>query len=132
VGLPVHAVATAAFVTRPDGRVLLVRERKRGWEMPGGMVDAGESLTSALVREVLEETGCVVEPRALVGIYSRVDANPELIHLFACDWVAGEPRPSDETPEVGWFAADEARRRVAHPRPPTGSPTRSPAGASCS
>jgi 8-oxo-dGTP diphosphatase len=113
-GLPVHVVAAAGFVTGPDGRVLLVRERTRGWEMPGGIVDPGESLTEGLVREVLEETGCTVEPRSLVGVYSRVDETPALVHLFACDWIAGDPRPSDETPDVAWFEPAEAERRVTH------------------
>jgi 8-oxo-dGTP diphosphatase len=107
-----HVVTVMAFVPDGAGRVLLVRPHGRGWELPGGRVEPGEDVVQATVREVDEETGCRVEVEALLGIDCRV-SEPEMVMLrFTCRYLAGEPRPSDETPEVGWFTADEARALI--------------------
>ena len=63
-------LAVSAAIIR-DGRVLVAR-RARGpalgiWTMPGGVVEAGETLAQALVREIEEETAMTVEPVALAG-----------------------------------------------------------------
>jgi 8-oxo-dGTP diphosphatase len=107
-----HVVTVMAFVPDGAGRVLLVRPHGRGWEMPGGRVEPGEDVVQAAVREVDEETGCRVEVEALLGIDCRVSEPEMLMVRFACRYVAGEPRPSDETPEVGWFTVEEARAMV--------------------
>jgi 8-oxo-dGTP diphosphatase len=110
--LPRHVVAVTAFVRDERARVLLVRSGARGWEMPGGCVEPGEDLDEALRREVAEETGCEVEVRSLIGVHCRL-SEPELVLFhFACRHVAGEPRPSDETPAVGWFSPGRARALV--------------------
>jgi ADP-ribose pyrophosphatase YjhB (NUDIX family) len=108
-----HVVTVMAFVPDGAGRVLLVKPNGRGWEMPGGRVEPGEDVVQAAVREVAEETGCDVEVEALLGIDNRVSEPEILMVRFACRLLRGEPRPSDETPEVGWFAYDEARTMVA-------------------
>ena len=63
-------LAVSAAVIR-DGRVLVAR-RARGpalgvWTMPGGVVEAGETLIEALKREIAEGTSMVIEPIALAG-----------------------------------------------------------------
>ena len=91
-------------VVLDGGRVVLtVRRNLRGWELPGGTVDAGEPLEVALRREVLEETGLVVEVGRRVGTYERSGFRPHVAHVFECSPVVGELRPSWETPEVAWF-----------------------------
>jgi len=113
---PLHVVAVTGFVTDTAGRVLLVRVASRGWEMPGGQVETGEDLASALMREVEEESGCQVEVGRLIGIYSKLTSPAMLLHLFRCTYLDGEAGPREEAvPEVGWFTADEALLLVTHP-----------------
>src|SRR5688572_29186991 len=60
-----------AIVRNDEGDVLLVRRLDTGdWELPGGRVDPGESAVDALVREVEEEAGLVVDPSRVAGIYT--------------------------------------------------------------
>ncbi len=73
---PVVGVLAAARTQ--DGRWLLVRRSDTGtWAPPGGTLEWGETLSSALVREVAEETGAhVVSVGRVVGVYSRPDRDP--------------------------------------------------------
>src|SRR5205085_11452610 len=63
-------LAVSAALTR-EGRVLVARRAKGAstgvFTMPGGVVEAGETLHEALVREIHEETGIAIEPVALAG-----------------------------------------------------------------
>ncbi len=54
---PKHIVAVAGLISNPQGEVLLLKSPRRGWEFPGGQVEAGENLIEALQREIREETG---------------------------------------------------------------------------
>jgi 8-oxo-dGTP diphosphatase len=94
----------AQAVLRERGRVLLaVRDTLRGWELPGGTVQAGESLEDALRRELREETGLEIAIRKRVGTYSRSGFRAHVAHVFECDVSGGTLRPSPETPELAWF-----------------------------
>jgi 8-oxo-dGTP pyrophosphatase MutT (NUDIX family) len=87
-----------------EGRVLLaVRSDLRGWELPGGAKQPGESDAAALAREVREETGLEVEILRHVGDYQRSGFRPHLARVFACRVLGGVERPSPETPRLGWF-----------------------------
>lgn len=113
---PLHVVAVTGFVRDAAGRILLVRVLDRGWELPGGQVEEGEWLTAALEREVEEESGCRVQAERLIGVYSKLTAPSMVLHLFACRYASGEARAREAVvPEVGWFDAEDARRRVTHP-----------------
>jgi len=110
-------LAVSAAIIR-DGRVL-VTQRARGpafgvWTMPGGVVEAGETLTEALVREIDEETGMAVEPVALAGhreVVVRDDGGRVSRHFvilcFASRWIAGEPRLNDELSDARWLLPAE-------------------------
>lgn len=109
---PKHIVAVAGLVSDPiSGRVLLIRSPHRGWEFPGGQVEEGESLTQALVREVLEETGVSVSVGLLVGVYSNVRSRLVMLD-FLCQRTRGEPTTSAESLEVEWVEREEALTRV--------------------
>jgi 8-oxo-dGTP diphosphatase len=113
---PLHSVAVSGLVTEAAGRVLLVNVVERDWELPGGRVEQGEDLLSALHREILEEAGCGVEIGAPVGLYTRLTPPHIFVHVFRCRHVAGEPHPRDEAiAEAAWFSPEDARRVVTRP-----------------
>lgn len=111
---PCHIVAVMGVVTNSEGRILLVKTERRGWEPPGGQVELGENLIEALQREILEESGCTVTVDKLVGVYSNPAPPPKLIFAFSSSHAAGEPQPSHETSDAGWFTPEEALQMVVH------------------
>jgi ADP-ribose pyrophosphatase YjhB (NUDIX family) len=61
--------SVAAVVQDDEGRVLLVRTSRSGeWDLPAGCVDPDETPEHAVIREVREETGLIVEPTGLLGV----------------------------------------------------------------
>jgi ADP-ribose pyrophosphatase YjhB (NUDIX family) len=64
-------VATSAVVLDTTGRILLQRRTDSGnWALPGGAMEAGESLIDSVIREVKEETGFDILVTGLVGTYT--------------------------------------------------------------
>lgn len=112
---PKHLVVAGCLVNNPAGELLLIRHHRRGWELPQGRVEEGESLTSAVCREVLEETGVEIELGALAAVYSKLTPPTAIIFNFLGSYARGELTPSDESPELGWFTAEQALARVTHP-----------------
>ena len=91
---PMPRIRVAALIVQ-EGQVLLVRHRKgphEYWMLPGGGVDHGEGLTEALTRELLEETGVAIAPKALLMAVDTIapDASRHVVHLvFAAEAVGG-------------------------------------------
>lgn len=97
-----HFVSVAGFVTNENDEVLLVKSPKRGWEFPGGMVEPGESLQEALIREIFEESGIHVTITGFIGVYKNIKR--DIVNLdFCCKYESGTPTTSEESLEVGWF-----------------------------
>jgi len=71
---------TSIIPILPDGRIVLIRRRDNGqWALPGGIVDWGEDVPTAVQRELAEETGLdLVKIRRLVGVYSAPDRDPRI------------------------------------------------------
>jgi len=106
---PQLAVSGAIF---RDGRILLVRRARSPangfYSLPGGRVEFGESLHTALHREIDEETGLKIE---IVGLAGWREVLPEtsrgghyLIMSFAARWIGGEPVLNDELDDFKWLA----------------------------
>ena len=108
---PKHIVSAAAIVMNDEGEILLIKGPRRGWEMPGGQVEEGESLKDAAIRETKEESGIDVEIVKFCGIFQNVNASI-CNTLFLAKPVGGTPTTSLESLEVGFFPIDEARELV--------------------
>jgi ADP-ribose pyrophosphatase YjhB (NUDIX family) len=93
-----------------DGKILLVQERSDGkWCMPGGWADIDELPSEMVVREVREESGFVVVPRKVVGVFdaNRTGVPRNFFHaykvVFLCELLGGVATPSNETSAVAFF-----------------------------
>jgi 8-oxo-dGTP diphosphatase len=113
----VPRVAVGGVALR-DRRILLVRRATapaRGrWSLPGGHVELGEDVRSALVREVHEETGLTVVVRSLVGWTERIDlgADPPY-HFVILDFLVDvgdpdtEPAAASDAADAAWVPLDD-------------------------
>lgn len=124
--LQVHFVSAAGFVFK-DEKILLIKSEKRGWEIPGGVVEQGEAILDGLKREIFEESGIVAEPKNIVGIYQRLTSKPgygplagmtlpPTVNLtFICKYVGGKETVSDESIKVDWFSSKDAKEKISDP-----------------
>ena len=102
-----------------DGRVVLIRRGKeplRGrWVIPGGTVEAGETLHEALVREVREETGLAVRPTEVVLVFDRIlrDEGELRYHYviidYLCEYLSGTPRAATDAEDVALVRPEDLR-----------------------
>jgi len=92
-----------------EGEVVLLRRGiepgKGWWAQPGGFLEVDETVTEAAIRETLEETGLVVEPGEIVGLYSRLEAAVVVI-AFEARVLRGEYRLNPEALEIQAFRPD--------------------------
>jgi len=104
-----RATVVAAAIVR-DGRVLACRrtappEAAGRWELPGGKVEPGETPEAALVREIGEELGCLVEVGEWLDAVVPINDTHEL-HTALCRVTAGEVRPREHD-QLRWLAPEE-------------------------
>ncbi|GAA3405877.1 NUDIX hydrolase [Paenibacillus hodogayensis] len=106
-----HFVSAATIVLNELNEILLIKGPDRGWEMPGGVVEEGESLKNAAIRETKEESGIEIEVTKFCGIFQNV---PQSIcnTLFLGRPVGGELTTSPESLEVGFFPLEVALEMV--------------------
>jgi 8-oxo-dGTP diphosphatase len=101
-----------------DARLLLVKRAhpplQAEWSIPGGVLEVGELMRQAAVREAREETGLTVEPGELLGVYDRIvrDADERVQYHyvlidFLCRRVAGDLAAASDAAEVRWFRQQE-------------------------
>jgi 8-oxo-dGTP diphosphatase len=99
-------------------RVLLVKRAHPPlagqWSIPGGVLEVGELMHAAAIREAREETGLLVEPKELLGVYDRVLRTAEhrveyhyVLIDFLCRVRGGELRAGSDADEVRWFTPPE-------------------------
>ncbi|MBI4891173.1 MAG: NUDIX hydrolase [Acidobacteria bacterium] len=101
-----------------DGKVLLIergQEPLKGWwTLPGGLVETGERLESAVRREVLEETGLQVRPVESAAIFERIMPDIEgrtqfhyVIVDYICELMGGSLKPGSDVANARWVALDK-------------------------
>ncbi len=95
-------ITVEAIVYNEDGHLLLVRQGKHRagqWELPGGKVKAGESVAQAVRREVLEETGVMVEPLSVLNVY-YIEEEQNHDFVMWCGIETTEQFPCPKQPEI--------------------------------
>ena len=110
---------TVAAVVPRDGRYLIVEERASGAMVitqPGGHIEAGESPEEAVVRETLEETGCLVDVESLLGVYLWIhpQSRQQFLRIVYVASLVSDDRslPLEEgVHAVHWYSLDDLRRR---------------------
>lgn len=96
---PKHIVSAATIVLNKQGELLLIKGPRRGWEIPGGQVEEGESIMAAAVRETKEETGIDIEVLKFCGVFQNV--NQSICNtLFLAKATGGELATSAESGSI--------------------------------
>lgn len=112
--------AVGAVVLQQE-QVLLVRRGKPPlegeWSLPGGLVELGETLRQAVSREVLEETGLIVEPVSLLATFDKIDLDLEqkvqfhyVLIDFLCTVVSGTLQAASDASDVRWVPLQELQK----------------------
>ncbi|WP_377888900.1 NUDIX hydrolase [Alkalihalobacillus sp. R86527] len=111
---PKHSLSAGAVVLNDEGKILLIKGPRRGWEFPGGIIENGETIQQGIIREVKEETGIDIELKKFCGIYQNLDAS-----VCATCWlgkaIGGEITTSSESLEVGFYTLEEVSKMVTWP-----------------
>ncbi len=108
-------LGVGAVVLDDERRVLLVLRggipMQGEWSLPGGVLETGETMIEGMKREILEETGLLVEPVRFAGVYDRIlrdsAGKPQYHYVLVdhvCKVVGGELRAGDDVREVRWVA----------------------------
>lgn len=135
---PTHPIVGVSVLVFNDSKILLVRRghepRKGRWSLPGGVVELGETIRDAAVREIREECHIEIEVIKILDVFDRIfrDADGRvqyhyvLIALLA-RYTSGELRPDSDIEAAEWADVhdlsrydlpDEQQRLIAHARAP--------------
>jgi ADP-ribose pyrophosphatase YjhB (NUDIX family) len=119
---PEHPLIGVGAVIVRDGRALLIRRGSAPllgeWSLPGGVLECGETLHEAVIREAREETGLVVEVSEMLGVFERIIRSEGehgqgrvryhyVLIDFLCRPVAGELKAGSDAAEASWFQREE-------------------------
>jgi 8-oxo-dGTP diphosphatase len=115
---PQQPLVGVGTIVIENSRVVLVKRAhpplQNQWSIPGGVLEVGELVREAAVREAREETGLTVEPGELLGVFDRVlrDGNDRVQYHyvlvdFLCRRVSGELTAAGDAAAARWFTRDE-------------------------
>ena len=115
---PEHPLVGVGAIIIENASVLLVKRAhppiQGQWSIPGGVLEVGELVREAAVREAREETGLIVEPGELLGVYDRILHDREqrvqyhyVLVDFLCRPVGGELLAASDALEARWFTRED-------------------------
>jgi 8-oxo-dGTP pyrophosphatase MutT (NUDIX family) len=117
--------ACGTITVDEHGRILMQRRRDTGhWALPMGKMELGETPSQCAIRETQEETGILVEPVSILGVYSDPghivaytdgEVRQEYEVMLIARPVSGTPEANDEASDVRWIAPDELAALNIHP-----------------
>lgn len=110
---PAHPLIAASLAVFKDGKVLLAARKETAaspiFSLPGGLVEIGETLHAAAIREIYEETSVSARVLGFVDTHEIIESDPDgrtrrhfIIHTFYGEWVSGEAQTSLEAPHISW------------------------------
>jgi 8-oxo-dGTP diphosphatase len=122
-------LGVGALIFRGDSVLLVERGKeplKGYWSLPGGVVEAGETLEQAIRREVREETGLEIEIVEVLEIFERIMRDAEgraeyhyVLIDYLCRANTGEAEPASDVAQVAWVRREELDRyRITEGTPP--------------
>jgi len=117
---PEHPLVGVGAVVIDKGKILLVRRAfdpgAGKWSVPGGLVELGEKLSEACVRETEEETGIKVKVLELINGFDMIekeDSGKAKYHYVLVEFlvkpIGGEEKPNAEVTEMKWFTREETK-----------------------
>lgn len=106
-----------AVVVRED-RLLLIRRRNQPdagrWSFPAGKIEFGETIDTATIRELAEETGVSATAGRIITAVDAIDYDDEgnvqhhfVVVALLCQWIAGDPQANDDATDARWFLLAE-------------------------
>jgi len=113
IDLPPFA-SSSAIITNKQGQLLLVDlSYKKGYALPGGLLQANETFTQGLLREIKEETNLDVKVGSLLGIYKATTDFPTVNLVYKAELVSERIVNSDEG-IVSWQKPSEVINKIAY------------------
>ena len=115
---PKHPIPGVAATIIHNNNILLALRGKppsKGmWGLPGGVVEVGETLEEAVIREVKEETSVEVEPIELITIFDTIRKDEEgkvkthfILFEYLCRYLGGQVKAASDAPDARWVSLDE-------------------------
>lgn len=104
------ALAVDAVIQMQDQSIVLIRRKnppfKGAWALPGGFCEIGERVEEAVCREAREETGLLIDPVALIGVFSDPTRDPRghiVSVAFHAKKIGGQLKAGSDAKEVATF-----------------------------